>query len=110
MSDQIGKIKQIQRVISVGPIVREVKEGDLIFIDFTPYEKRQYSKDTLKETMKDEFYNKVIEYVIPTIVLDNKPHLLINDSYVSYIITEDREEEVEISLSDLIVPKTIITP
>ena len=59
--------------------------------------------------MKDEFYNSVVEYKIPTVVLDNIPHLLLSDNCVCYIIDQVREEEVEITTSDIILPKTIIS-
>lgn len=109
LSDQVGKIKQIQKVIAVGPVVRNIEVGDYVFLDFTPFEQKKYSKDTLKHDMKDEFYNSVIEYKIPTVMLDNTPHLLLSDNCVCYIIDQVREEEVEITTSDIILPKTIIS-
>ena len=45
LSDQVGKIKQIQKVIAVGPVVRNIEVGDYVFLDFTPFEQKKYSKD-----------------------------------------------------------------
>lgn len=85
-----GTVKDIQRVISVGTSVRDIKPGDLVCICPDRYAIRKYAPGSLAEqTTKD---NPVKMYNWPTITLDNKEHLLIEDRDVAFIV-EDYSEE-----------------
>ena len=98
-----GMIKEVQKVLSVGPSVMHVKEGDLVSINPIRYAVRKHDENSIKSEI--EGGNPVLKYEFNTIELDGKPRLLLQDRDINYII-EDYE--------DIEVPKnngnTIIMP
>lgn len=95
-----GTIKEYQKVVAVGASVREIKEGDLVLINPMRYAVKKHQEGTLKDNVITD--NPVIAYNFNTVELNGKPHLLLFDSDVSYIITEYEDTEVK---SKLILPK-----
>ena len=85
-----GGIKEIQKVIVVGPMVRTIKEGDTIHINFSRYAVKKYAPDTLKGNM-DELTNQITGYNLNTIILDGKMCLVLFDSDIDFIV-DDYEE------------------
>lgn len=84
--------KLIQRVVSVGPMVRDIKEGDIVQINPLYYVDRKLieQKDSIKADINEAHMKEVYgpEYSFPTIILDGKEHLLLFDRDVEYIILE----------------------
>ena len=83
-------IKEIQKVIAVGPMVRTIKEGDTIHINFSRYAVKKYAPDTLKGNM-DELTNQITGYNLNTIILNGKMCLVLFDSDIDFIV-DDYEE------------------
>lgn len=83
-----GTVKETQRVISVGTHVRDIKEGDLVFIDPSRYAVRKYREDSVKA---DVLTNDIVGYNIPEVVIDGNECLIIEDRDVRYIIDEYEE-------------------
>lgn len=83
-------IKEYQKVIAVGPQVREVKVGDLVCIDPSRYAIRKYSKQETKEAM-DEFYNATVKYAFPEVTIDGKNYLYLDERDIDFIIEEYTE-------------------
>lgn len=46
-----GDLKQYQTVLEVGPMVRDIKPGDKVMINFMHFAVMQYDKNSLKEDM-----------------------------------------------------------
>ncbi len=93
--DQVGMLKEIQEVISVGPGVREYKSGDLVQIDFSKYARKRYTKDETKADMPDEFYNETLDFEIPMFEIDGHIALLIDSANIFFKIEEFEEEVTE---------------
>lgn len=100
-----GTLKEYQRVVEVGPMVRTVSIGDLVAINPKRYAVTKYKKDDIKGDI--EQMQKVITYKIPELEIDHVKHLLITDQDIEYIV----EDFVEEQPSNIIVQKQeIILP
>lgn len=91
-SKEEGAIREYQRVIACGPMVRDVKVGDLIVINPTRYQVMKHKEGSLKDGVFMD--NPVMGYNFPILEIGDTPHLYIYDSDVDFII-EDFEEITE---------------
>lgn len=100
---QKGTIKEFQKVVSVGSVVREVKEGDIVCINPAAYAKKKYNDGSMKDGIIDT--NVVLSYEFNIIELDDVPHLLLKTRDIDFIVEEYEEiEEPKASASGLYVP------
>lgn len=97
-----GALKEFQKVIAVGPMVRNINVGDIVCVNPARYAVRKYEENSIKNDIKD-MMTKVTRYQFNTIELDHKDYLLITDQDVTFVV-EDYEEE-ENPASPLILPK-----
>ena len=98
-----GTLKEYQKVIAVGPIVRDIKEGDIVKINPMRYAIRKYQEGSLKDGIISE--NPVTHYNFNTIELDHIQHLLLTSNDIEYIVEEYEEEKEEEAKPKVIVPK-----
>lgn len=99
-----GNLKEYQKVISVGPMVRSIQVGDLVCVNPKRYAVYKYKGDSLKGDM--EHMQKVVSYNFNVVKMDGIDYLLITDQDVDFVI----EEYEEVQDSSLILPrKKIIT-
>ena len=96
-------IKEYQKVVCVGPMVRNIKEGDLVMVNPRRYAKMKHQEGSLKDGIVSD--NPVISYNFNVIKLDNVDYLLLTDQDIDFIIEEYEEEKPQ---SDLIIPKNDI--
>lgn len=102
-----GTLKEYQRVVAIGPMVRNIQVGDLVCINPRRYAVRKYQDGSLKDGVIKE--NPVLSYHFNVIELDHIPHLLLTDQDIDFVI-EDFKEEEEPQESTIIVPeRKIIT-
>ena len=100
-----GTLKEYQKVVEVGPMVRTVQVGDLVSINPKRYAVTKYASNDLKGDI--EHMQKIIKYNIPEIEINHEKHLLITDQDIEFIIEEYEEEKP----SNIIIPKQeIILP
>lgn len=95
-----GQVKEYQTVVKVGSSVREVKPGDVVFINPSRYLRKKFDENSLRD---DFDKNPTIEINIPTITIDSKEYFLIEDRDIAYVI-EDYEELPD-TKSSIIMPK-----
>lgn len=81
-----GTIKEYQKVVAVGPQVRDIKVGDLVCIDATRFAVRKHKDNSLKTDIEGS--NPVLEYRFDIVEMDDKPHLLLQDRDIQFIIEE----------------------
>lgn len=99
-----GSIKELQRVLAVGTSVRDIKEGDLVFLDFTRYAVKQHKDGSLKDGVIQD--NPVVSYNFNTIVLNDQECLYLQYNDVVFVV----EDSEEIDDKEIIAPsKTIIS-
>lgn len=92
MAEANNAHKLIQRVVNVGPMVRDIKEGDWVFLNPLHYMNRQLveQKDSVEADIKEKHMKEVYgpDYEFPTIILDGVEHLMLFDRDVEYIILD----------------------
>lgn len=101
----VGSLKEYQKVVAVGPMVRGIKVGDLVCINPKRYAKYKHQPGSLKDGVVTD--NPVIAYNFNVIELDHVPHLLLTDQDIDFIIEDSEEEEVKDN--PIIVPERKIT-
>lgn len=99
-----GSVKEYQKVIAVGDMVRGIKVGDLVMINPARYMKRQFNDNSLRE---DFVENPVVSVNIPTVEMDGVSYFIIDSGTdVDYII-DDYEEVPEAPKSTIIQSKPV---
>ena len=97
----VGSVKEYQKVIAVGSMVRDIKVGDLVAINPSKYIKKKFNDDSLRE---DFVENPVIS---PTVEMGDTPYFILDSGTdIDYII-DDYEDVPEPSSSAIIQPKPI---
>jgi hypothetical protein len=86
-----GTLKEYQKVISVGDSVRNIKEGDLVKVNPMRYALKKYEDGSLKDGVITE--NPVVKYQFNTVIVDNKPCLILLDRDIDYVVEEYEEKE-----------------
>lgn len=102
-----GGYSEYQRVIAVGSMVHNLKEGDLVCIDPSAYGRPVHKEhiDSVKGLSEDTVQ---MAYYIPTIEVDGKECMFIADRDIAYKV--DEYEDVKEGEKPLIVtPPTIIS-
>lgn len=92
MSEANNAHMLIQQVVNVGPMVRDIKEGDWVFLNPLHYMNRQLveQKNSLDSDIDEKHMKEVFgpDYEFPTIYLDGVEHLMLFDRDVEYIILD----------------------
>lgn len=100
-----GSLKEYQRVIAIGPMVRSVQVGDLVSINPRRYAVTKYKSNSIKDNIED--MQKIIGYNIPEVTMDHQKYMLITDQDLEFVIEEYEEDKP----SGIIMPKQeIIKP
>lgn len=94
-----GDLKLWQKVIAVGPIVRGIKEGDMVMMNLQKYAVKKYDKNSLQNDMDN---NPIISYNLPFETIDDengepKDYLYISDDVVRYVFEGEEKDEALIT-------------
>ena len=105
ISPKANKLKEYQKVVAVGSLVRDVKVGDIVKINPTAYAKYEPYKpgDGMRVVINGQ-EKALLGYEIPTVELDGIEHLFIQERDIEYIV-EEYEEDKE---SPLLIPDNTI--
>lgn len=98
-------IKEYQKVVAVGPMVRNIEVGDIVMINPKRYGKVRHKEGSLKDGVITD--NPVVSYNFNVIELNHTPFLLLLDQDIDFII-EEYEEVEDSPQSDIIVPNNDI--
>ena len=101
ISPKANKLKEYQKVVAVGDLVRGIKEGDLVCIDLSSYAQWKYKKNSVKSDM-EELHNEIVGYNVPQIKIDDQDCMYLDIRDIKYIVHEYDDKENE--------EQTIITP
>lgn len=88
-------LKLWQKVIAVGPAVRDVKEGDMVMIKVDNYAIKKYDKNSIQNDMDN---NPSLGYAFNWVTIDNEKGepeecLLLNDRDLLYSFEGEEKEE-----------------
>lgn len=97
----IGSLKEYQKVVAIGPMVRGIQVGDLVCINPKRYAKYKHQPGSLKDGVITD--NPVVAYNFNVIELNHVTHLLLTDQDIDFVIEESEEEEVK--ENPIIVPE-----
>ena len=88
-----GSLNPYQTVISVGSTVRDVKEGDIVKINFSRYAIAQHrpGKIDAAENLQKDDVNWA--YEIPKIVIEDVDYLFIQDRDIEYVVEDYEVDE-----------------
>lgn len=86
VTKRVGALKEYQKVVAVGPFVKEIKEGDLVCINPIRFGVKQHKEGTLKDGILTD--NPVIKYNFDVIEINDVPHLMLRDSDISFVVEE----------------------
>lgn len=89
---QSGIVKPFQKVVAVGPMVRNINVGDLVEIDPTRFMKKRYMDGSLKDGAVAQ--NEAICFEFPLVEVNNEVCMLLNENDIKYVIEEYDEVEV----------------
>lgn len=76
-------IKEYQTVVSVGPMVRGIEVGDVVFINPKRYAVKKHREGSLKDGVITD--NPVIGYNFNIMDIDGVPHMYIQDSDIDFV-------------------------
>lgn len=99
-----GSVKEYQKVIAVGSMVRDIKVGDIVMINPAKYMKKQFNDNSLRE---DFVENPVVSVNIPTIEMEGKSYFILDSGTDIEYIIDDYEEIPEPQPSAIIQPKPL---
>lgn len=90
-STKVGAVKEYQTVVSIGPMVRGINVGDVVFINPKRYAVMKHKPGTLQDgVIKD---NPVVGYNFDIIEIDGVEHLYIQDGDVKFVAEIEEFEE-----------------
>lgn len=84
-------VKEYQTVVAVGPLVRGIEPGDVVFINPRRYAVKKHREGSLKDGVITD--NPIIGYNFTIIEVDGVQHLYIQDSDVDYVAEGEEFEE-----------------
>ena len=97
----IGSLKEYQKVVAIGPMVRGIQVGDLVCINPKRSAQYKHQPGSLKDGVITD--NPVVAYNFNVIELNHISHLLLTDQDIDFVIEESEEEEVK--ENPIIVPE-----
>lgn len=97
-----GSLKEYQRVLAVGSSVRDIKVGDLVWVNPTRFGVKKHQEGSLKDGIITD--NPVITYNFDVVEMDGKQCLLLQDRDIDFII-EEYEEVPDPTPSPIIQPE-----
>lgn len=100
-SSKANSVKEYQTVVAVGPMVRGIEVGDVVFINPKRYAVKKHREGTLKDGVITD--NPIIGYNFTVLEIEGKPHLYIQDGDIDYVAIGEEVDE-----SSLVLPDTRI--
>lgn len=97
-----GSLKEYQRVLAVGSSVRDIKVGDLVWVNPTRFGVKKHQEGSLKDGIVTD--NPIVTYNFDVVEVDGKQCLLLQDRDIDFII-EDWEEIPDQPQSTIIQPE-----
>ena len=96
---QAGVLKEYQKVIAVGPAVRNIEVGDTVMINPIRYAKMKHKEGSLKNGVITD--NPVIGYEFKTVTINDEECLYLQSQDIMYSF---EGEEVEDKKDNIILP------
>lgn len=83
-----GSLNPYQTVIAVGTTVRDMKEGDVVKINFKRYEMTQHADGDIDAANNKQYDKMSLTYQIPTIFINDEECLYLQVNDIEYVVEE----------------------
>ena len=89
-----GQIKPYQTVVGIGPNVRTINVGDLVYIDGKNYARpvHKAQQDSVTGLMTDDKVEMLVQF--PIIEINGIPHLFLFDTDCQFVINDWSDEDI----------------
>lgn len=84
-------IKEYQTVVAVGPSVRGIEPGDVVFINPKRYAVKKHQEGSLRDGVVTD--NPIIGYNFNIVEIEGVQHLYIQDNDIDYVAEGEEFEE-----------------
>ena len=88
-----GSLNPYQTIISVGEMCKDLKEGDVVKINFKRYAKAKHTPGAIDAAENKQFDNMSITYEIPMILLNDQECLFLQSNDIEYVVEEYEVDE-----------------
>lgn len=105
-----GSLKDHQTVFAVGPMVHQLKEGDVVKVNLSNYAVQKYKDKgkSIAESM-DPNMESVLYYNIREVEIHGMPYMVITDQDIDYKVLDSHEEPDPIKpIIQPVQPKLIV--
>ena len=82
----VGNLKEYQKVIAVGPNVKNIEVGDIVCINPKRYGIVKHNDGSLKDGVIED--NPVVKYNFNVVNIDGKNCLLLEDRDIDFVVEE----------------------
>lgn len=90
-NSKVGAVKDYQTVVAVGPMVRGIDVGDVVFINPKRYAVMKHKAGSLQDgVIKD---NPIVGYNFDIIEIDGVEHLYLQDNDIKFVAEIEEFEE-----------------
>lgn len=94
-----GTVKEYQTVVAVGPIVKGIEVGDVVYINPKRYAVMQHKEGTMQDNVIKD--NPVVGYKFDIVEIDGVPHLYLADNDIKFVAEiEEFDENPSIVVPD----------
>ena len=97
-----GALKEFQKVVAVGPVVKDIEVGDIVCINPARYAKVKYKENSIKNDI-DGLMTPTVRYHFNMVEMNHQNYILLTDQDIFYVVEDfDPEEEIQ---NNLILPR-----
>ena len=87
-----GSLNPYQTVVAVGTTVHDLKEGEVVKINFKRYAKAKHTPGAIDENENKQFDNMSITYEIPIVEIEDKEYLYLQVNDIEYVAEVEVDE------------------
>lgn len=98
-------VKEYQKVVAIGPTVRNIEVGDVVKINPARYKVRDFKEEPQENSLRNSLVKQTPSYQFKYVEMDGIKYLLLADSDIEFIVEEYEEDPPQ---SDIIVPNNEI--
>lgn len=86
-----GTLNNYQIVTAVGTMVKDLKEGDIVKINYKRYAKAKHLPGAIEDNIQSD--NMSVVYEIPMINIDGEEYLFIQNNDIEYVVEDYKLDE-----------------
>ena len=88
-----GNLNPYQQVVSVGDMVHDVKEGDVVKLNFKRYAKAKHTPGAIDQENNIQADDMKMSYELPIITINDDICLYMQNNDIEYVVTDYEVDE-----------------